>query len=256
MKQGFRLAVASVVLLVLGGCGAPGGTPGGADTSMELKIYDVPAAQTAQLGGALGNALGKKASVTMPAPGRLLVYAPRDAQASIGAALASLGQKNSAQQTDTPVALHFWIVDALTGAGADDKGLEPLATTLDAVRHAVGPMHFRLEQAASSLAASDRHGRLVMSTTGGSRRTFDFSLGAATENGVELSLDYQDGGTAGLRQFSTQVGARFGEYLVLAQAPGACQAILPPGQPASSCPRAAPTLQLLIVRVDRKNTRT
>lgn len=255
MNQGFRFAAVCAVLLVLGACRAP--TDGGAASTaapMELKIYAVPAAQTAQLAGALGNALGKNANVTMPAPGKLLVYAPQQAQDSIGEALANLGQAAPAADSATQVNLRFWVVDGHPGAGADAAALKPLSATFDTLRSGLGPMHFELEQAASGVATSGRSGGIVTTTPAGFQRTFDFRVGSATADGVELTLDYQDAGPAGLRRFNTEVGARFGDYLVLAQAPGgACQVVLTSGKQTASCSPDASGMRLLIVRVDRLN---
>lgn len=255
MQPGFRFVAIFALVCTLAACQAPSnGNAGSASAPMELKIYTVPAAQTGQLAGALGSALGKKANVTTPAPGKLLVYAPRDAQASIGAALGSLGKATPASAGATQVNLRFWIVDAQTGAGANDAALKPLSATLATLRQTLGPMHFQLEQAAAGVGSSGHSGSIATATPAGYQRTFDFRIGPATAQGVELTLDYQDAGPAGLRRFNTQVGAHFGDYLVLAQAPGACPVVLTSGKPTTSCPDV-PALQLLIVRVDRPNTR-
>ena len=109
-----------------------------------------------------------------------------------------------------------------------------------------------LEQMAASLAASNKSGTIGTTAATGPR-SFGFAVGAAETNGVPLSLHYEDAGRSGLRQLKTEVGARFGEYLVLAQGPGVCSA--PFGdttRPASADTCAdKPVLRLLIVRVDR-----
>jgi len=254
MKQGFRFAAVCAVMLVLGACRAPADGTAGSTRAMELKIYAVPVAQTARLAGALGNALGKGANVTMPAPGKLLVYAPQQAQDSIGKALAGLGQAGPAADDATQVNLRFWVVDGHPGTGSDEAALKPLSATFDSLRSTVGPMHFQLEQAAAGVATSGHSGRIVTSTPAGYQRNFDFRIGAATVRGIELTLDYEDAGPAGLRHFSTEVGARFGDYLVLAQAPGGeCQVVLASGKRVASCSEDASALRLLIVRVDRLN---
>lgn len=254
MKQGIRFAAVLVVLLALGACRAPADRTADSVQPMDLKIYAVPAAQTAQLAGALGNALGKKANVTMPMPGKLLVYAPQQAQDSIGKALASLGQAAPAANDATQVNLRFWVVDGHPGTGADEAALKPLSATFDSLRSTLGPMHFQLEQAAAGVATSGHGGRIVTTTPAGYQRNFDFRIGPATARGVALTLDYKDAGPAGLRHFSTEVGARFGDYLVLAQAPGgACQAVLVSGKATASCSPDVSAMRLLIVRVDRLN---
>lgn len=252
MKQGFRWFVTVAGVLALVACRAP--ASGQANSaSMELKIYAVPATETARLADALGSALGKKANVTAPLPGKLLVYAPRDAQASIASALDALDKTASAQPATTQVNLRFWIVDAKSGPGTDDDALAPLTATLNSLRRATGPMHFQLEQSAAAMAASGHSGRLVTTASNGYPRSFGFDVRSATNDGITLSLDYQDAGPGGLRQFSTLVSARFGQYLVLAQAPEACPVAPSSGKPsASSCPDQ-PVLQLLVVSVDRTN---
>lgn len=253
MKQGIRVAVLAV-LFALAGCRAPTGerAPDQAGAPMEMKIYDVPSAQTSKLESALGVALGQHASVTGPAPGKLLVYAPRDAQASIATALADLAKSPAAPAVATQVNLRFWVVDARAGAGPDDPALKPLAATLDSLRREMGPLHFQLDQAVASLAASNHSGMVMTPTSRGAQRIFGFRIGPVENNSVELSLDYQNNGPD-QQEFKTEIGARFGEYLVLAQAPGTC----PPSMtvpPATTCPDK-PALRLLIVRVDRIDAR-
>lgn len=256
MKQGFRFAAVLAVVLFLGACRAPvDRTAGNTASPMELKIYAVPAAQTTQLAGALDNALGKKANVSVPVPGKLLVYAPRHAQASIGEALANLGHAAPAAAEAARVNVRFWIVDAKSGVGADEAALKPLSPTLDSLRRTLGAMHFQLDQMAAAMATSGHSGSIAITAPAGYMRTFNFRVGPAVVDGINLSLDYQDDGPAGLRRFNTEVVTRFGDYLVLAQAPGgACQVVLESGRQTASCPSDAPALRLLIVRVDRLNT--
>jgi len=255
MKQGFGCGAVLAALLVLAGCQAPASGSASQTAPMELKIYTVPPAQTGRLAEAVGNALGGKASVTTPVSGKLLVYAPRDTQASIDAALASLGQASPAQAAVAQVSLHFWVVDAQAGAGTDDVALKPLSATLDALRQHMGPLHFQVNQAASAAVASDHHGTITTTAPDGYPRTFDFRVAAASGDAIDLSLDYQDAGHSGLRQVNTEVGTRYGEYLVLAQAPGVCPGSVAQATPATAC-ADAPALRLLIVRADRLNARS
>lgn len=249
MKQGFRCGAALAALLVLAGCQAPANGQASQGAPMELKIYAVPPAQTAPLAQALGNALGGKASVTLPAPGKLLVYAPRETQSSIGVALTDLGKTARAAAPEAQVTVHFWVVDAQAGPGADDAALKPLAATLDALRQSMGPQHFQVDEAGSATVENNHQGRLSTASNG-STRTFVFEVHDAGHDAAGLSLDYKDG----LWQVSTTVGARYGEYLVLAQAPGVCPASFVRGVLASSC-ATTPGLRLVIVRADRLNPR-
>jgi hypothetical protein len=249
MGQGFRFSAMVAALLALAACRAPAdGAAEQASAPMEMKLYDVPAAQTGRLAVALGGALGGHANVSDPAPGKLLVYAPRDAQASIAAALGELAKSGAAQAASTQVNLRFWIVEGRAGAGPDDPALKPLATTLDTLRREMGPLHFQLDQAVASLAASNHGGTLMTPTPRGDQRIFGFHVGNVEGDNVQLSLDYQNNGPD-QQEFKTEVGTRFGQYLVLAQAPGTCP---PSTQQVSTC-ADKPALRLLIVRVDRLN---
>lgn len=255
MKLGCRWSAVLVAMFTLVACRGPADAQGTRDVSMEMKVYAVPATQTGRLAAALAGVLGSRASVTDPAPGKLLVYAPRDAQASIAAALESLAKTPATEAAPTQVNLRFWVVDAQAGAGPDDPALKPLATTLDALRQTMGPLHFRLDQVAASLAASNESGAIGTSTEAGPR-SFGFAVGAVEAHGVTLSLDYQDAGRSGLRQLKTEVGARFGEYLVLAQGPGVCATPFEATGPAAADTCGdKPALRLLIVRVDRVDLR-
>jgi hypothetical protein len=250
MKHAFRLILGSALLLTLTACQAPDdGHTGQATAPMELKIYAVSPEQTPKLGEALGNALGKMATVTVPAPGKLLVYAPRDAQTSISAAIASLGKASPVDQKSALVHLQFWIVDGAIGPGTDDTTLKPLSATLDTMRQAMGPMHFRLNQTLAAMTSAGHDGSIKTATDGGYPRGIDFVVRAVNDNNINLWVGYEDNGGSGLAQFKTQIDAESGHYVVLAQAPGACAAVLP-GKTAPPCPEK-PALRLLIVRADR-----
>lgn len=248
MQHPFRLIAVASLFVALAACSAPDRDRAAA---MTLKIYAVPPAQAAQLSQSLGTALGKTANVTVPAPGKLLVYAPAGAQASISAAIDSLGESAHAESAPAQVDLHFWVVDAQTGTGTDDDALKPLTNALDAVRHNVGPLHFQLDQAAAVVTAVGHSGSLRTAGDRTYQHDFAFLVHAAQGNTIDLSLSYGDAGQRGLAQFDTRIDAQSGHYVVLAQAPGACPAA-PPGTTAPACPEK-PALRLLIVRADRLN---
>ncbi|MEO7068470.1 MAG: hypothetical protein ABI114_16290 [Rhodanobacter sp.] len=252
MKRPLRVIAAAAVFAVLAACTAPSNSQADSGTApMSLKIYAVPPAQTAQLRASLGQALGKNASITAPTPGKLLVYAPVRAQASINAALTDLSKSAPTEEVPAQVNLHFWVVDAQAGAGADDAALKPLASALDAVRKNMGPLHFQLDQAVSAMASLGHNGSIKTATEGGYARGFNFQINSAHANTINLQLSYDDAGQSGLAQFDTQIDVQSGHYVVLAQAPGACAPALP-GRIAPACPEK-PTLRLLIVRADRLN---
>lgn len=247
MKQAIRTTILAFFVL-LAGCHAPAGNPPAA--SMALKLYDVPPSRTGPLAEALGNAMGKSASVTVPAPGKLLVYAPDSSQRSVATVLATLDK--SAPQADAPARLnvHFWVIDGEAGAGEDDTALQALAASLSALRKTLGPMHFRLDQAAALAGSAGEFGNLTTNATRYTRQ-FRFRATAVEGDAVQLEVGYQDAGSDGLGSLATRIGTRFGQYVVLAQAPGAC----PSPSNSSAMPACAdkPATRLLVVRVDRAN---
>jgi hypothetical protein len=249
MKQILQL-IASTALLALAACHAPGDAQSKQSAApMELKVYAVPPAQTGQLAGALGNALVGKAAVTAPAPGKLLVYAAPDAQASIGKAITSLSQSSATPSPTTQVDLHFWVVDGESGIGTDDAALKPLTSALDGVRQNMGLLHFTLDQAVSARTSAGGHDTTIIAATdGGYPRSFDFAINGVDGEMLDLRLGYDDHGERGLAKFKSEVNLRSGHYVVLAQGPGACARGLP-GESAPPCP-TRPALRLLIVRAD------
>lgn len=255
MKHTLRLIVAAVLLLALSACHAPTGNHADqASAPMELKIYAVPPEKTMPLVASLGNALGNAANITSPAPGKLLVYAPRDAQTSIGEAIASLGKSAEGEPASAQIELHFWVVDAQTGSGTDDAALKPLMTALDSVRKNIGPLHFQLDQAAAAMTSVGPLGTIQTAADGVYSRGFRFKVIAIHDKTIQLSLGYNDRGQGGLAELDTQLGITSGQYVVLAQAPGACAPALP-GKAAPPCPQK-PALRLLIVRADILTPRT
>lgn len=250
MKHTVQWIAGATLVLALSACRAPADNHAGQVAApMELKIYAVPPEQTIPLAGSLGNALGKAANITVPAPGKLLVYAPRDAQSSIADAITSLGKSVASEPAAAQVDLHIWIVDAVAGPGSDDAALKPLDTALESVRKSMGPLHFQLDQAVSAITSVGPDGSIKTATDGGYPRSFGFQVTATHGNTIQLALSYDDNGQSGLSQLDTHIGINSGQYVVLAQAPGACAAALP-GKTAPPCPQK-PALRLLIVRADR-----
>jgi hypothetical protein len=149
--------------------------------------------------------------------------------------------------------MHFWVIDGEAGSGSNDPALKPLAGSLDSLRRTAGPMHFRLDQAASLVGADGENSSLT-TADGPYTRQFHFRVGAIDGDTARLYLIYQDNGGHGLGKLDTHIDATFGQYIVLAQAPGAC------AQPsantgAASCPDK-PAVRLLVVRVDRLSAKT
>lgn len=263
MKHLIRCAaIGAIALLALAGCGPHGnGTnpaaAGKPAVDLTLKLYTVPVDRTKSIQTAVGEALqglsavlsgGARATVIAAGPGKLLVYAPQDAQASIGETIESLGKAATQQVAPIQVGVHFWVIDGQPGSGDDDPSLKTLAGNLASLRQAMGPLHFRLDQVAALVGTSSEDGSLV-TADGPYTRSFDFHIGTIRDDTARLQLSYQDNGGHGLGKLDTHIDATFGQYIVLAQAPGAC------AQPSTNtsvatCPNK-PAVRLLVVRVDR-----
>ncbi|BFI94889.1 MAG: hypothetical protein RSP_03990 [Rhodanobacter sp.] len=252
MKHAFRLVAGTALLVLgttLGGCHTSDSS-GQAAQAMELKMYHVPVAQSEELRNALTQAMASKASVSQAAPGQLLVYAPRDAQASIGEAIEALGKAVPKQAPAMQVGVHFWVIDGQPGAGADDPALKNLAGSLASLQQSMGPLHFHLDQAATLVGVSGQTGNLI-TADGPHLRDFDFRVGAVNGDTARLQLGYQDSSNRGLGKLNTEVDATFGQYLVLAMAPGACPTGSSGVMPTNTTCQDKPALRLLVVRVDR-----
>lgn len=245
-------AIGAMAALALAGCHAPASGRNGS-AAMELKIYDVPPEQTTQLASTLNNVLGKGENVTAPVPGKLLVYAPDTTQSSIARTLDVLGKAASAPAAPTQLVVRFWVIDGVPGTGEDDPALKDLTGSLASLRQTMGPLHFRLNQIASLVDGGTGQSELNTSDAP-SMRNFIARVGSVRGDSARLELSYQDSAMAGLRGLHTEIDTAFGQYIVLAQAPGICPAT-PNGLPASAnCPDK-PALRLLVVRVDRLPTK-
>ena len=252
MKSALRL-VAGTALLVFGAaltaCHTQGSSGKTATEPMELKLYDVPASQSDNLLQALTMAMVNKVSVSQAAPGKVLVYAPREAQASIGNAIATLAKAPVQQTAAGQAGVHFWVVNGEPGAGADDAALKPLASVLDSVRQDAGPLHFSLVQTVSARTSTDGNDvSIVAAPAGGNARNFDFAVKGVDGQILDSQLAYYDSNDRGLYKFKSEVKLHSGHYVVLAQGPGACpRAVV--GESDPPCP-VTPALRLLIVRAD------
>lgn len=251
MKLVARLAMFALVP-ILAACHSSDG--GQAASSMALRIYDVPPAQTNVLSSALARVLNKNASVTVAGPGKLLIYAPADTQASIEGAIASLRESSPAKAMPTPVELHAWIINAEPGDAPDDPALKVLAPSLAALRETMGPSSFHLEQAVSA-AGSENHSSSLMLENQGSIQQFDFQVGAIQGDVLSMDVSYNmpnGGGLAIANPSHAMMGVqahldtRLGQYTLLAKAPGGCATASP--APSTPCEKS---WRLLVVRADR-----
>jgi hypothetical protein len=247
MKHAARLA-AFALLPILTACHSP--DDGHASSAMALKMYEVPPAQTSDLASALGRALGKDVNVSRAAPGKLLVYAPADAQSSIESAIASLRDAAPAKTVPTQVELHLWIINAEAGDAPDDPALRELAPSLASLRQTMGPASFHLEQTISAASATSRQGMLTLEDHGATQ-TFGFTFGPVhDDNTLSMEMDYHDHDNAAnagpkLTQLNAELNTRLGQYTVLAKAPGSC-----PASSATGAPPCEKSWRLLVVRVD------
>lgn len=232
---------ALVLTLLLAGCH---GTSDHRDApeQRELRIYNVPAAQTESLHRALELALaGEKLSVSAPMPGKLLVYAPDAAQESIAQVVSALTKATPATPAAALLA-HFWIVDASDGSGPDDPHLDTLRQALEPLRKSLGPMRFQLDQMLTSALA---YGSASQVTSFDGK---EFSVYAAPSpaGGMELEVHYSDPNKdSGMRRLAAHVTAALGETVVLAQAPLGCA-----GPVGVDLPCPVHGLRMLVMRVD------
>ncbi|MEO9079987.1 MAG: hypothetical protein ABI268_11845 [Rhodanobacter sp.] len=256
MNYRIRPVVALCLLLGLAACHAPSANHAvTVSDDRVLKIYDVSPAGSRELASGLQNVLGTTANISLPSEGKLLVYAPRDAQPSIEKAIATLGNATTSASPAVSLTLHVWIVDSEPGDGTDEPSLKALEPTFDKLRKTAGPMHFQLAQSAAAMASPGGETSTLMLSDGTQIQNLEFTFNRASGEGVDLSLIYNDLGTSGLKKLKTQIQAPFGQYIVLAQAPGVCPSpavtTLTNGTGRTTTCTDKPTLRLLIVRVDR-----
>jgi hypothetical protein len=250
MKSVVRLGTLAL-LPVLAACHSS--DRGHASSPMALKIYEVPPAQTSILSSALGKALSQNASVSTAGPGKLLVYAPADAQASIESAIASLRDSTSAKAVPTQVELHAWIIHAESGDVPDDPALKELAPSLAALRQTMGPVSFHLDQAIST-AGSENHTSSLNLSSPGNMQQFQFAVGTIQGDALSMDLSYSVptstpvSGTE-LLGVQTHLDTRLGQYTLLAKTPGNCPSASP-GTP-TTCEK---NWRLLVVRADRADS--
>jgi hypothetical protein len=252
MNKTFRLAAGAMLLALsatLVACHGQDPSSKSAAGPMELRLYDVPVAQSKNLAHALALAMAQRATVSQATPGKVLVYAPSETQASIGEAIAALAKAPMQQVAPRQVDVHFWVVSGEPGAGPDDAALKPLASALDSVRRNTGSLHFSLVQTVSARTSTDGHNvSITAAPAGGNARSFVFAASGVDGQTLGAEVDYHDSDNRGLSEFKSEVNLQSGQYVVLAQGPGACVAAAL-GESKPPCP-VTPVLRLLIVRAD------
>jgi hypothetical protein len=248
MKHVVRLA-AFALLPILAACHSSDG-----DHAMTLKMYEAPPAQINDLVRSLATALGTKASVSKAGPGKLLVYAPADAQASIGSAIAELRNSAPPQSAPRQVELHLWIIDAIAGNSPDDPALHELAPSLASLRQTMGPTSFHLAQTLSSASTAGAGSELTLEDHGTVQQFLFTTSPIQYNDALSIEVNYQVQGNAAdagpkLVHLNANLDTRLGQYTVLAKAPSSC--------PAASVAASTPcekSWRLLVVRVDGANS--
>ncbi len=256
------VATLAATVLVLGLTACQHAQPGTTQAAtMKLELYHVPAQDSQHLVQALhsvlaGNTVGNIVKgrdngmrVTSPFPGTVMVLAPEDLQRSIRATIRTLSEDAKNVRPDAAKIyqyhVHFWVVQAKAGTGPDDAALEPLAPTLKLIRASLGPSHFVLEEAVSSVsrfstdAASNNGGRIMTSH----HHIFEFNAGPSAGGLIDLDVKFQDQTKRTFPLLDTSAIVRSGHYLVLAQGPSN------PGAKPDSGNRTL--MNLLVVQVDQ-----
>lgn len=279
MKLTLRLLGAVALALMLAGC------QGLTDNSnqipdFQLKLYHVPVAQSESIATHLRSALvnsgylsGVKShtemQVTQPFPGSILVLAPKSIQPSIGEAIAEMNKaikaapkpKSTATTAKTATLhAHFWIVNAMAGAGTNDPVLKPLGQTLAQVSSQLGPSHFQLDGSASAVATLGHHSVI---NTGSDH--FGFTAQPSQSGSISLHVQYsatptvkstvaRDLGRAsgGISKLDATVSTQPGQYVILAQAP--IRTATDSDDDGKTAPQ--PIMRLLVMRVDQAQSTT
>ena len=229
----YRCAALSALLL-LAACDRQSGstaTPT-ADLPKTLRVYTVPAERAESLRNALAGALGDNGRVELAPPDRLIVVAPVVLQTSVAENLGDLTKAAAPAAADPgPVRIVAWVVDVADAATVDPR-LQPLQSTLEAVRETLAAPGFTLY---GQVALTGSVGVRAFSQRAGDRRVELNVRLAPAEGGVLAEFNIG----ANHMQLNTETRLKFGETVVLAQA-------MPEEEGASR-------VRLVIVRADLAN---
>lgn len=260
MKSVIRTLVLTLLAVIVTGCHTPSNDSSQA-SAYQLKSYAVPVSQSkaiaqnldailASPGFQVGTKTHSEMRATQPFPGVVLVLAPASVQPSIASAIADLNKASNEQAKSAPesvsLRVHFWLVQAKAGNGADSTVLKPLDATLARIRSSLGSSHFVLADGAALSVEAPSHrdptaGNGMLITSRGNK----FVFRAVAPNTKDVSLNVQlftrGGSDSTLPELNTTVAMRPGEYVVLAQAPST-----------EAAARAKDTtlMNLLVARVD------
>lgn len=259
-----RYALAFVLAAtVLAGC--RGGGSDTAEPALEMRVYDVPVAQTEALERTLNNVFadgGKNVTgrVSSPAPGQLVVLAPAGLHGSIEASLRTLAKEqapqagSAARGPDTPMRLSFWTVDAVPVDGPDDSSLATLAPALDEARKQLGIVHFELRDHVSGVSGFGQPVErswpaLDSQGTPGAVRQLKYTLRSGSPTPLlELSFADQIPVTRTFNGASSVTFANTGARTTTAVAPG--QTLVITQNPVPEGDGSSSVMRLYLVRVD------
>ena len=229
----YRCAALSALLL-LAACDRQSGSTATAtaDLPQTLRVYTVPAERAESLRNALAGALGDNGRVELAPPDRLIVVAPVVLQTSVAENLGDLTKAAAPAAADPgPVRIVAWVVDVADAATVDPR-LQPLQSTLEAVRETLAAPGFTLY---GQVALTGSVGVRAFSQRAGDRRVELNVRLAPAEGGVLAEFNIG----ANHMQLNTETRLKFGETVVLAQA-------MPEEEGASR-------VRLVIVRADLAN---
>jgi hypothetical protein len=194
IKVFIGFATVTLMLIGLAGCGgANNSNSTNSDDSLVLHVYTVPEGRAKNLRSALQNVFytskGQKAigRVSATGPSQVLVLAPRQMQASIGASIKKIvGNQPQASKPSSPLQLSAWTVDAFPGQGPSDPALKAIQPALKAFSAATNPAHF--VQAHYLTAVSDIGYRTVLNPRNGYRFTYTINQ---SSGGYVLQFKYR-----------------------------------------------------------------
>jgi hypothetical protein len=206
-------------LLLLAACDRQAGSAGVAAASppMSLRVYTVPAERAEAIADALGSALGASGGhVSLAPPDRLIVVAPPLLQTSVAENLGELMKAAGPEAADAatddspPVRVVAWIVDVADAATVDPR-LQPLQSTLEAVRETLAAPGFTLHAQLAVTANVGKRAGAPMTGVGGTQLHARL---LPVDGGVHADIRLMAGSMA----VETRTRLRFGETVVLAQA--------------------------------------
>jgi hypothetical protein len=256
MKRALPFIGALLLVLTLTACQSSDHTE--SNRAMQLKAYSVPPQSAKAIESNLSIvATAFHGSVTQPFPGTLLVYAPRDAQASIEHTIDTLSKASKKAPPPAPLHVHFWVIKAVPGAGKSSPALKPLNKTLSTLESSLGTSHFILDRRASTVATMDHLSLIIAGPY-----KFAFTPRVSQNGSTQLDVQYSAVDSAasklasafgsdsnGINSLHTTVTTTPGQYVVLAMAPTQSPAS------ASSAPAETPatrTMRLLVMRLDQQ----